>query len=181
MHDVFISYSSYEFDQADYVRDILERNGIKCWIAPRDIPAASNYTKEIPVAIEACKVFVLILSEKAQESYFVIREVECAVTNGKVIIPFMLEECALKQEFNFLLSVHQRFKAYEDNAQALEKLIEQVKCITQMDEKPESPEDDGNRDAETAERIKEEMTAKKPETASGDARKTRKKQLKKWL
>lgn len=68
MHDVFISYSSKEMTTADTVRSILEKNGIVCWMAPRDIPGGSNYTKEIPVAIRSCQVFVLVLSANAQSS-----------------------------------------------------------------------------------------------------------------
>ena len=65
MKEVFISYSTKDQIQAETVRDILEKNAIPCWMAPRDIPGGSNYTKEIPIAIRNCKVFVLILSEIA--------------------------------------------------------------------------------------------------------------------
>ena len=37
--DVFISHKSEEFDSANMVRLVLERNGITCWMAPADIPS----------------------------------------------------------------------------------------------------------------------------------------------
>ena len=36
-HDVFISYSSKDKNVADAVCAVLERNGIRCWVAPRDV------------------------------------------------------------------------------------------------------------------------------------------------
>lgn len=66
--DVFISYKSEEFDSANMVRGVLERNGISCWMAPADIPSGSNYAVEVPNAIRAAKVVVFILSEQSQKS-----------------------------------------------------------------------------------------------------------------
>jgi hypothetical protein len=34
-HDVFISYSTKDKPIADAVCGTLERNGVRCWIAPR--------------------------------------------------------------------------------------------------------------------------------------------------
>ena len=129
MHDVFISYSSAEMSQAETVRNVLEENGIPCWMAPRDIPGGSNYTKEIPTAIRGCQVFVLILSQNAQKSQWVLRELDSAVNSGKVILPFMLEDCALNDEFNFLLTGAQRYAAYQKKAEALETLVGRVKAV----------------------------------------------------
>jgi hypothetical protein len=36
-YDIFISYSSIDKAAADTVCSVLEKNGISCWIAPRDI------------------------------------------------------------------------------------------------------------------------------------------------
>ena len=61
MHDVFISYGSKDAGVVDAVCRVLETNGIKCWIAPRDIPTGSNYAREIPAAIRGCTVFLLMM------------------------------------------------------------------------------------------------------------------------
>lgn len=130
MHDIFISYSTKDQAQAETVRDILEKNGIPCWMAPRDIPGGSNYTKEIPIAIRSCQVFVLILSQNSQSSHWVLKELDAAVNCGKVILPFMLEDCQLNDEFNFLLTGAQRYSAYQKKAEALEALISRIRAIT---------------------------------------------------
>ena len=56
--DVFISYSSKDFDKVNSVKNILEINGISCWMAPQCIPPGSSYAKEIPMAIKNCKVYL---------------------------------------------------------------------------------------------------------------------------
>ncbi len=129
MKEIFISYSSVDLPQAETVRNVLEKNGLSCWMAPRDIPGGSNYTKEIPIAIRNCKVFVLILSGNAQSSPWVLKELDSAVNCGKVILPFMLEDCALNDEFNFLLTGAQRYSAYQKKAEAMETLIGRIRGI----------------------------------------------------
>lgn len=129
MKEVFISYSSVDLENAETVRNVLEKNGLSCWMAPRDIPGGSNYTKEIPIAIRNCKVFVLILSKNAQGSQWVLKELDSAVNCGKVILPFMLEDCILNDEFNFLLTGAQRYAAYQKKAEAMETLISRIRSI----------------------------------------------------
>ena len=129
MKEIFISYSSNDLQQAETVRNVLEKNGLSCWMAPRDIPGGSNYTKEIPIAIRNCKVFVLVLSESAQSSHWVLKELDSAVNCGKVILPFMLEDCSLNDEFNFLLTGAQRYAAYQKKAEAMETLIGRIRGI----------------------------------------------------
>lgn len=129
MKEVFISYSTVDLDNAETVRNVLEKNGLSCWMAPRDIPGGSNYTKEIPIAIRNCKVFVLILSKNAQGSQWVLKELDSAVNCGKVILPFMLEDCILNDEFNFLLTGAQRYAAYQKKAEAMETLISRIRGI----------------------------------------------------
>ena len=130
MHQVFISYSTKDQVQAETVRNVLEGNDIPCWMAPRDIPGGSNYTKEIPIAIRDCQVFVLILSQHSQNSPWVLKELDSAVNHAKVILPFMLENCQLNDEFNFLLTGAQRYEAYRRKAESLEALICRIRAIT---------------------------------------------------
>lgn len=127
--DVFISYKSEDWESANFVKSVLETNGITCWIAPNNIPGGSNYAAEIPKAIRECKVFVLILTKMAQLSKWVPRELDQAVNENKVIMPFMTENCILKDEFNFYLSNVQRYAAYENKACALKKMTEEIKAI----------------------------------------------------
>lgn len=141
MKEIFISYSSNDLLQAETVRNVLEKNGLSCWMAPRDIPGGSNYTKEIPIAIRNSKVFVLILSKSAQGSPWVLKELDSAVNSGKVILPFMLEDCALNDEFNFLLTGAQRYSAYQKKAEAMETLISRIRGILDTPSSSVEPKD----------------------------------------
>lgn len=134
--DIFISYSSKEYEKACMVSKVLNNNGISTWMAPGSIPAGSNYTREIPCAIRQCKVFLLLLSPNAQASKWVIAELETAFKNEKPIIPFVIENCVLKDEFDFMLSRCQRIEAYGKTAYALEMLVSRLKVLigsTNMD------------------------------------------------
>ncbi len=129
MKDVFISYKAEEIEEASWVKSVLEGNGISCWMAPACIPGGSSYAVEIPQAIRQAKVFVLILSSKAQTSRWVSREVDLAINEGKIVLPFMLENCALKDDFNFYLTNVQRYAAYENKVVAVEKMIKEIKAL----------------------------------------------------
>lgn len=156
MKEIFISYSTVDITSAETVRDILEQNGLSCWMAPRDIPGGSNYTKEIPIAIRNCKVFVLILSNSSQSSQWVLKELDSAVNAGKVILPFMLEDCILNDEFNFLLTGTQRYSAYQKKAEALETLIGRIRGILNVNVATDNTADAGDE-------INLQIPAKKPE------------------
>lgn len=134
MHDVFISYSTQDQFDADLVKRVLESNGIVCWMAPGSIPTGSNYAREIPNAIRNAKIFLLLLSRAAQTSNWVPIELTCAINDQKVVIPFMLENCELTDDFVFYLSRFQRLPAYQQRQNALKQLVFQVKNILSPDE-----------------------------------------------
>jgi hypothetical protein len=46
-HDVFISHSTEDKAVADAVCAILEKNGVRCWIAPRDILPGADWSASI--------------------------------------------------------------------------------------------------------------------------------------
>lgn len=91
-HDVFISYSSKDKTTADTVCAKLEEKKIRCWIAPRDIPAGQNFAKSIIKAINDCKVFVLVWSESTNTSEHILNEINQAFDQGITIIPFRIQE-----------------------------------------------------------------------------------------
>jgi len=128
-HDVFISYKSEDFQVADWVRSVLETNRISCWMAPADIPGGSSYAAEIPAAISSCRVFVLIMSRKAQNSTWVPKELDLAVNGEKIVMPFMLEDLKLRDDFNFYLSNVQRYAAYENKTRAMQKMVREIQAV----------------------------------------------------
>lgn len=129
MHDVFISYNTKNQFEADLVKNVVKTNGFSCWMAPESIPIGSNYAKEIPVGIRDARVVVLILSQAAQDSIWVTREIELAVNSGKIIVPFAVEACTLRDTYNFYLASSERIDAYQRRSVALETLIQRIGVI----------------------------------------------------
>ncbi len=104
-HDVFISYAQEDKPVADTVCEKLELRNIRCWIAPRDIPAGKNFPEAIIEAIEEGKVVVLIFSSFANKSPHVMRELTNAINKGRIIIPFRIEDVPPSKSMEYLLSV----------------------------------------------------------------------------
>lgn len=123
---VFISYSSQEIDIAEQTRLVLEKNGISCWMAPQSIPAGSDYGLEIPKALAKCKALVLLLSKASQESNWVPKEVGIAISKGKIVIPFQIDNSMLTDSFDFMLTNNQRIEAFNRMSEAYRELVKRL-------------------------------------------------------
>jgi len=128
-NEVFISYRSVEADKAYMIKEVLKKNGIGCWMAPESINPGSDYAHAIPDGIQNCKVLLLLLSQQAQESQWVEKEVLAAMEYGKVVIPFAIEKCDVVEPFSFMLRNVQRWDAYEALRDNLERLVKQIHGI----------------------------------------------------
>jgi TolB-like protein/Flp pilus assembly protein TadD len=103
-HDVFISYSNKDKNVADAVCSILENNGLRCWIAPRDIDPGAPFAEAIIDGIKDSKIFVLIFSSNSNQSTQVIKEVDRAVHHCLAIIPFRLEDVPMSKQLEYYVS-----------------------------------------------------------------------------
>ncbi len=104
---IFISYSTQNTAQAVEVLEALEKNNNHCFYAPRDIKPGTGYAGEIIRAIERCSTFILILTKAAVESVQVLREINAAVSRGKLIIPLKYEDVELTDDLKYYLGVAQ--------------------------------------------------------------------------
>ena len=89
---VFISHASQDHVVAEEICRLLEEDGIRCWIAPRNVDPGHDYAEQILAGIASTRVMVLLLSSHANASGFVKSEVERAISKGKVVIPLRIEE-----------------------------------------------------------------------------------------
>jgi TIR domain/Putative bacterial sensory transduction regulator len=103
-HDVFICYSSKDKTTADAVCAVLESEGIRCWIAPRDILAGMSYGEAIVNAIHSAKALVLVFSGHANASPQIEREVERAINQRIPVIPLRIEDVAPDKALEYFLS-----------------------------------------------------------------------------
>ena len=106
-HDVFISYSSKDKPVADALCARLERDNIRCWIAPRDVLPGIPYAESLTDALGASRLMVLILSAGSNQSRHVMREVESAVGRGIPIVPLRIEDVQPSKALDYYLkSIH---------------------------------------------------------------------------
>jgi len=103
-HDVFVSHSSKDKLAADAVVAHLERAGIRCWAAPRDIMPGASWAASIIQAINQCRIMVVVFSSNANRSDHVRREVERAVFGGVGIIPVRIEDVLPQGDLEYFLS-----------------------------------------------------------------------------
>jgi hypothetical protein len=127
---VFISHSNKDKATADAICNHLESAGIRCWIAPRDIPFGSDWTEGIMRGIDACKVFVVVFSEHANDSEHVRREVAKAFSQGLAVIPFRTEAVTPNRSLSYFLETVHWLDAITPPLQNhLRTLTEQVKQL----------------------------------------------------
>ena len=128
--DIFISHSSKDKVIADAICAGLESRGIRCWIAPRDIPPGSDWPSEIVNAISACKAFVLVFSKNSNDSSQAKRELDCAVKHEKAIVPFRIEKIEPDGSMEYYLGhLHWLDALTPPLADHIEKLSEHIQSI----------------------------------------------------
>jgi hypothetical protein len=136
-HDVFISYSSLDKTAADAACAALEAAGIRCWIAPRDVTPGAEWGEAIIVAINECRVMILVFSANANNSPQIRREVERAVSKGLPIIPLRIQDIAPARSLEYFIGDVHWLDALTPPLEArLRRLAESVRALLQVDATP---------------------------------------------
>lgn len=104
---IFISHSSADASVAEEICSFIENNGATCFIAPRDIRAGEEYAEELIKGLTEADAMVLLMSENANKSPHVLREVERAVSRSIPILVYKLEEVELTRSMEYFLMTHQ--------------------------------------------------------------------------
>ncbi len=139
---VFISYKSEDKPAADKARAILQEENIACWMAPYDIPGGLEYAEVLNDAVENCSCLLLLLTESAQQSQFISRELERAVSYNKTIIPMQLEDCQLTSAFKFYIGSNQivAVRSLDRDSEGLKKVLKSIRLIVGDDRGQEKKE-----------------------------------------
>ena len=104
---VFVSHASPDAAVAQRIVAALERDGIRCWIAPRNVSAGAQYADVIVRAISEAPFFLVLLSAHAIASAHVGREVERAGSKGRRFLALRLDSAALTPALEYFLSESQ--------------------------------------------------------------------------
>ncbi len=105
---------------------MLEKDGLNCWIAHRDIKPGEDWADSINKAIKNSSVFVLVFSNNSNQSVQVAKELTLAVNNRNVIIPFKVDSCQPSGSLEYYLSDTHWMVASKEKGNALIDLKEVV-------------------------------------------------------
>jgi TIR domain len=123
---VFISHSSDDRSVAVSLCEALERRGLGCWLASRDIGAGENFQEAIVKAIRSVRVMVLVFTGRANNSNEIKKEIALASQNNLVVIPLRVEDVLPSDAFLYELSTRQWIDAFDDWDRAVGRLAEQI-------------------------------------------------------
>ena len=143
-YDVFISYAHEDKTTAEAACAALERAGMRCWIAPRDIVPGLDWGAAIIGAIKHCRTMVLIFSSHSNESQQVKREVERAADKGIPIVPFRVEDVVPSETMEYFISSHHWLDAFTPPLEEhLDELVAAVKALLSPERTPHSDQPPG--------------------------------------
>jgi Flp pilus assembly protein TadD len=129
----FISYAKADQAKAQEIADSLEQRGIKCWIAPRDVRPGRTYGDEIIRGIEGARALILVLSSASNDSGFVSREIERAVSKNKPIFTIRIEDVLPSPALELFISSTQWIDAFSG------RLGPQIDRLAQLLAEDEAP------------------------------------------
>jgi hypothetical protein len=91
--EVFLSYSSLDWEIAEKIVELLRRHGVPVWYGPSSIRGAQQWHDEIGDALERCDWFVILVSPNSMKSKWVRRELYFALDEDqyeKSIVPVVI-------------------------------------------------------------------------------------------
>jgi adenylate cyclase len=128
--DVFVSYASLDTAVANAIVEALEKHGITCWIAPRDVTPGEFYADAIVGAINASRVLVVVLTHNAVTSTHVLREVERASAKRHPVVSLRIDAAPLPTGLEYFLSASHWLDATGTGLEAvLPKLADAVRHL----------------------------------------------------
>src|SRR5690606_22007865 len=127
MKYIFISYSRQNLSFAERLAHDLHDAGLDVWLDVRQIKGGEQWREAIFAGISQSEIVVVCLSPSAIDSEWVRREILMARSQGKVLIPAMVEDCfeGMQQyeETRFLLDL-QVLDFQNSYEQAFPRLLE---------------------------------------------------------
>lgn len=129
-YDVFLSHSHVDKQHADAICHCLERAGVRCWVAPRDIRPSEDWAEAIINGMDQCRILLLIFSSSSNNSPQVRREVERAVNKGLTILPYRIEAVAPSKSLEYFISTQHWLDAFDRDLEAsLAELLHGVTAV----------------------------------------------------
>jgi hypothetical protein len=128
-HEVFISYSNKDQKIVEGLSAYLEQNGVRCFVAYRDIPRGIVWASVIPKALNDCKLMVVVFSDHFNGSPQVDREIELCANRGKPILTFRIDEAAFTGVKEYYLQNINWIDAFPDPQACFGELLAAVRKL----------------------------------------------------
>jgi hypothetical protein len=123
---LFVSHVSEDRPAALEIVDELERRGMLCWIAPRNVRPGRPFDDEIAEAIEACRAMLLVFSERCNEHEYIRREITVAGESQKIIIPFRIEDAQPRRGLRIRLSDLHWINGFVSRERAIDQVVRTI-------------------------------------------------------
>ncbi len=135
--DVFICHSSRN-DIALEVYEMLIDDGVKCWISEKNLrPDTRNYWDEIDLAIQKCKIILVIASQQSMLSDDPVREMHMAEDYGLDRLQLKIDDYEQTVYFRHYFDGLQWVKLGEDKEKTFAELKERVYELLHVNDEKE--------------------------------------------
>jgi len=125
----FISHAIADDAFAHQLCTHLEERGIRCWISPRDIPPGEDFAAAILAAIKDSSALVLVLSEAANQSQYVLNHLGAAANNGKEILTMRVRNAQPSDDLERLIGSSDWIDAWDPPFDQFDELCEVIERV----------------------------------------------------
>ena len=128
-HEVFVSYSATDSAFVDELVRVLESQGRRCWLAPRDIPhGVLSWSGAIATAIAGSQLVLVVLTVHSIPSIQLVREVTLADNKKIPMLPVSLDDTPLSPSLAYFFVASQRLDlALSTQAEQAQSILRAVK------------------------------------------------------
>ena len=124
---VFVCFSDRDRAQASEIVNQLEKQGITCWISYRNVPFGEDFQDAIVAAIEEARAMILVVSEAANNSEEIRKELALASKQRLFILPVRTENFEPTKGLRYQLATRQRIDLFEDRESNMRLMVETLR------------------------------------------------------
>jgi hypothetical protein len=126
---IFISFATADRPYSLRVVAFLEAHHLPCWVAYRDVAAGENYQEAITRAIRSAQVVIVLLSESANVSIEILKELSLASRYKVRIVPLRMEDVEPSDALAYELATHQWIDMFRHWEAGCERLLSELAHI----------------------------------------------------
>jgi hypothetical protein len=117
----FISFAGNDRNFVDKISDDLQREGIRCWIAPEEMKMGDAIRQEVNQLIRIQDKLLVVLSKFSIESPWIQKELQAALAEERnqtrpVLFPLRLANSGMDAEKKWLANLQQTHQTYDFTA-----------------------------------------------------------------